>query len=127
MRLCNIFTLKLQNTQDRVAPIKRRFKNATDCFHGSVVHTFDQDFVSPGSKGIVQWQMQQPRDTGIHTILANKTRKQSASPPKPSTINPHLFSLIYMTSFHKHWSTIVLALHTLPYSCSKFLHSLFGP
>lgn len=127
MRLCNIFTLKLQNTQDRVAPIKRCVSKMQQTASMAVSCSLLIETVSPGGKGIVQWQTQLPNDTGMYTTLANKTRKQSATPPKPSTINPHLFSLIYVASFHKCWSTVVLALRTSPYSCSKFLQSLFGP
>lgn len=119
---CNIFTLKLQNAQDRVVPIKKCLRwhvskmqqiasTAVLCTH---CHCTDQDFGCPEGKQILHWQAQLPQGTGMHTTLSNKTRKQSTTPPKPSTINPCLFSLTCVASFHKHWSTIALALCTSP-------------
>lgn len=70
-------------------------------------HCTDQDFGSPEGKRIVHWQTQLPYGTGMHTTLSNKTRKQSTTPPKPSTINPCLLALFVWQVF----TSIGLPLH----------------
>lgn len=68
MILCNIFTLKLQNTQDRVVPIKKHLRwhisEMQQVVSMAVLYTHcyctDQDFSSPETKKIVQWQTLAP-------------------------------------------------------------------
>lgn len=60
--------------------------------------------LSRGQENCAMAEIQLPHGTGLHATLAaaNKTRKQRATPPKPSTINLCLFSQIYVASFYKH-------------------------
>lgn len=67
--------------------------------------------LSRGHENCAMAEIQLPHGTGLHATLpaANTTRKQRATPPKPSTINLCLFSHIYVASFLQAW---LFALHS---------------
>lgn len=79
--------------------------------------------LSRGHENCAMAEIQLPHGTGLHATLpaANTTRKQRATPPKPSTINLCLLAIFMWQAFTS------MAICTPLYPGKKCLQRKFGP